>query len=103
MPFKNHLVTASLTGAQIQAMQKAVATTVVSGDTVHLDPNRTYKVGFVDYPARSAYHLSAEQIVDTGRDVREVIMAYLGQKAAKAVRQSTAAYPAVGPASIVAP
>jgi 2',3'-cyclic-nucleotide 2'-phosphodiesterase (5'-nucleotidase family) len=80
MPFKNHLVTATLTGAEIQAMQKAVATTVVSGDLARLDPNQTYKVALVDYPAKSAYHVSSQKIVDTGRDVREAIIAYLNQK-----------------------
>jgi 5'-nucleotidase len=102
MPFKNHLVTATLTGAELQAMQKAVATTFVSGDRAHLDPNRTYKVAFVDYPAKSVYHLSREKIIDTGRDVREVVMAYLGQKAARVMTQSTTAGPAPGATSIVA-
>lgn len=76
MPFKNRVVTATLTGAEVRSMQKAVAATVVSGDIAHLDPNRTYKVALVDFPARSAYNVSAARITDTGRDVREVVIAY---------------------------
>ena len=82
MPFKNHLVTATLTGAEIRAMQQAVATTVISGDVAHLDPNKMYKVALVDYPAKAAYQVSPEKIVDTGRDVREAVMAYLAHKSA---------------------
>ena len=82
MPFKNHVVTANLTGAEIQEMQKTVINSVVSSDTARLDPNKTYKVALVDYPARAAYKLPVEKVVDTGRDMREVVIAYLGQKTA---------------------
>src|SRR5262249_23011743 len=88
MPFKNHLVTAALTGAEIQAMQKAVSSTVVSGDTAHLDSTRTYTVALVDYPARAAYKLPEERIKDTGRDIREVVIVDLAARAAKSTKPS---------------
>ena len=77
MPFKNHVITASLTGAEIQAMQKSVTNTVHSGEVANIDPTKTYKVAFVDYPAKAAYKVPMEKIVDTGRDVREAVMTYL--------------------------
>lgn len=83
MPFKNHVVTANLTGAEIQAMQKSVTNTVMSGDMTQIDPNKTYKVAFVDYPAKAAYKVAPEKIVATKRDVREVVMAYLKQISTK--------------------
>lgn len=86
LPFKNHVVTVTLTGAEIQAMQKAVLNTVLSGDTAHLAPDRTYTVALVDYAARSTYKLPQDRITDTGRDVRDVVMAYLGMKTQAALR-----------------
>lgn len=79
LPFKNHVVTAMLTGAEIQALQKAVPNTVTSGDTAHLDAAKTYKVALADFPAGSTYKLPPDKITDTNRDVREVVMAYLGR------------------------
>jgi len=61
-------------------MRKAVAATVTSGDVTHLDPAKSYTVALVDYPARAAYKLSADKTVDTGRDVRDVVIAYLGKR-----------------------
>jgi 5'-nucleotidase/UDP-sugar diphosphatase len=79
LPFKNHLVTATLTGAEIRAMQKTVEKTVTAGDVAHLDAAKTYKVAFVDFAAKSAYGLAAEKITDTGQDMREAVIAYLGK------------------------
>ena len=82
LPFKNRVVLANLTGAEIQALQKAVMNTVVSGDAAHLDAYKTYKVAFVDYPAQSAYKLPEAKIEATGRDLRDVVMAHLNRKTA---------------------
>ena len=84
LPFKNNVVTASLTGAEIQAMRKASANTVVSGDIKHLDMMKTYKVACVDYPAKAAYNLPPDKIVDTGRDLRDLIAADLSRSSLNA-------------------
>jgi 2',3'-cyclic-nucleotide 2'-phosphodiesterase (5'-nucleotidase family) len=80
MPFKNHVITANLTGAEIQAMQQAVPATVLSGDAAALDPNRTYTVAIMDFPAREAYKLPADKVTNTKRDIRDVVIAYFSQR-----------------------
>ena len=78
MPFHNNVATASLTGAEVQALLKAHPNTVASGDVSRLDAARTYRVALVDYEARSVYKLTGGRLQDTGRDLRAVVIAYLG-------------------------
>lgn len=78
MPFHNNGATASLTGAEVQALLKAHPDTVASGDVSRLDAAKTYRVAFVDYEARSVYKQTNERLQDTGRDLRAVVIAYLG-------------------------
>ncbi|MBC7526993.1 MAG: bifunctional metallophosphatase/5'-nucleotidase, partial [Chthonomonadaceae bacterium] len=80
MPFKNHVVTVALTGKEIEVMRKLVPLTFLSGDLTGLQPEGVYKVAFVDYAAKSAYKVSLDKIVDTGRDVREVLIEFLGKQ-----------------------
>ncbi len=80
LPFKNRAVIAALTGAEIQALVKAQPETIASGSLTDLDPTRTYKVALVDFIARSAYKMPDEKFTETGRDIREVVIAYLGGK-----------------------
>jgi 2',3'-cyclic-nucleotide 2'-phosphodiesterase (5'-nucleotidase family) len=84
MPFKDHVATADLTGAEIQDLRKARPDTVVSGDASHLDAAKTYRVACVDFIARDVYKLPDSRLQDTGRDLRDVVIAYLGQHAAVA-------------------
>jgi 2',3'-cyclic-nucleotide 2'-phosphodiesterase (5'-nucleotidase family) len=77
LPFHDDAVTASLTGAQVQALLRSQPTTVASGDTTHLDATKTYRVAFVDYTASSDYKLPADQSQQTGRDVRDLVISYL--------------------------
>ncbi len=77
LPFRNRVVVAALTGADIQALQKLVANSVLSGDAAHLDPARTYQVAFVNYAARSAYKVAETSLRETGLDSREVVIAHL--------------------------
>lgn len=79
LPFKNHVVTAELIGAEMQALLKAQPDTVVSGDPGHLDAARVYRVALVDFIAQSVYKLRREQLQDTGRDMRDAIIEYLSQ------------------------
>jgi 2',3'-cyclic-nucleotide 2'-phosphodiesterase (5'-nucleotidase family) len=78
LPFKNHIVTATLTGAEITRLTKLVETTVVSGDLKQIDPNRTYKVALVDYAAKSEYRIDRNKLVDTAINARDAVVAYLG-------------------------
>jgi 5'-nucleotidase / UDP-sugar diphosphatase len=80
LPFKNRVMLANLTGAEIQALQKTVANTVVSGSATPLDAGKTYKVAFVDYAAQSAYKLPETKLEATGRDLRDVVMTHLSHK-----------------------
>jgi 5'-nucleotidase/UDP-sugar diphosphatase len=77
MPFHNNVVTASLMGAEVQALLKAHPDTVASGDVSRLDAARTYRVALVDYEGRSVYKLTGGRLQDTGRDLRAVVIAYL--------------------------
>jgi 5'-nucleotidase/UDP-sugar diphosphatase len=77
MPFKNHAVVATLTGAQIQQMAKP-ADAVVSGDTAGINPMKTYKVALVDFIAKSDYKLLETAFTDTGKDIRDLVIADIG-------------------------
>ncbi len=77
LPFRNHLVTSRLTGAEILALQKSVPNTILSGDLGRLKPEETYTAAFVDYPARAAYKLPKDTLVDTGLDSRETVIGFL--------------------------
>ncbi len=83
MPFNDHVVTATLTGAEVQALLEAAPTTVASGAITALDPAKTYRVAFVDFIAASDYHLPAARLTDTGRDMRDAVITYLEQKPAR--------------------
>jgi len=78
LPFKNSMVVAELTGAEIQALLKAQPDTVVSGDQGRLDTARKYRVAFVDFIAKSVYNLAEERLQSTGRDIRDVVIGFLG-------------------------
>ncbi len=81
LPFNDHVVTATLTGAEVQGLLKAVPTTVVSGAISGLDPAKSYRVAFVDFLASSEYHLPAARLTDTGRDMRDSVITYLEKPA----------------------
>ncbi len=83
MPFNDHVVTASLTGAEVLGLLKAAPTTVASGSVADLDPAKTYRVAFVDFIAASEYHLPAARLTDTGRDMRDSVITYLKTKPAQ--------------------
>ena len=78
MPFHNNVVTAMMTGAEVQALLKAQPDTVTSGDTGHLDAAKTYRVAFVDYMAHSVYKLTEPQMTETKQDLRDLVISYLG-------------------------
>ena len=72
---------------------------VDSGDTFTRGPLTNAYEGIADAEAMNAVSYD----VDTGRDAREVVMAYPGQNAARTVTQFTTTNPAIGGTSIVAP
>jgi hypothetical protein len=87
LPFKNRAVSATLTGAEVQALVKAQPETVLSGPgaagpdaATGLDPARAYKVALVDYVARSAYRLPDDRLAETGKDIRDLLIAYLARR-----------------------
>jgi 5'-nucleotidase len=75
-PFKNNMVTASLTGEEIAELQKKVKNTILAGKGTP-EAQKTYTVAFVDFTAHSAYALSKNRTKDTGQDFREAVMRYL--------------------------
>lgn len=77
MPFKNRVVIATLTGAEVQSLLKTRPDTIASGDASRLDATRTYRVALADYVARSDYKLPDDRLQDSGRDLREVVIASL--------------------------
>lgn len=79
LPFHNNAATATLTGAEIQALLAASPTTMAAGDVSALDAAKTYKVAFVDFVAGDAYKLPAERLTATGLDIREIMISYLGR------------------------
>lgn len=83
MPFKNRAVVATLTGAEIQALVKTQtdAPNIASAGThiSALDPARTYKVALVDFIARSTYKLPDTKLTETGRDIRDIVVAYIAK------------------------
>ena len=48
-PFKNHVVTAKLTGREIAALQSKVKDTILASAGMNLIPTRTYRVAFMDF------------------------------------------------------
>ncbi len=80
MPFNDHVVTATLTGAEVLGLLKAAPTTVASGPIAELDLAKTYRVAFIDFVAASEYHLPAARLTDTGRDLRDAVITYLETK-----------------------
>jgi 2',3'-cyclic-nucleotide 2'-phosphodiesterase (5'-nucleotidase family) len=76
MPFKNHAVIATLSGAQVKEMAKP-ADAVVSGDTAAIDPAKMYRVALVDFIAKSSYNLPDTAFTDTGKDIRDLVIADL--------------------------
>ena len=80
LPFKNRAVVATLTGAEIKALVKAAPDTIAAGSLADLDPTRTYKVALVDYIARSTYKLLDVKMTETGRDIRDMVMAYIANR-----------------------
>jgi 5'-nucleotidase/UDP-sugar diphosphatase len=82
MPFRNHVVTAALSGAEIEALLKAVPNSVVSGPGSRIDPDRTYRVAFIDHPARTVFKVPSDTVTDTNLDVRELVIAALGRRRA---------------------
>jgi 2',3'-cyclic-nucleotide 2'-phosphodiesterase (5'-nucleotidase family) len=78
MPFHNNVVTATLSGADVQALLKAQPDTIASGDIAHLNAGQTYHVAFVDYMAHSVYGLTEAQLTETKQDLRDVVISYLG-------------------------
>ena len=79
LPFKNNVVLVSLTGAEISAILMKNKDAVVSGDVKALTDSFVYKVALIDFEAQSAYGLSNEKIVDTGKDIREMLADSLGK------------------------
>lgn len=43
------------------------------------EPQKTYKVAFVDFTAHSSYELSKKQVKGTEQDFREAVIRYLKQ------------------------
>ena len=79
LPFHDNAATAELTGEQIQGLLKDHPESMTSGDIGAIDPAKTYKIAFLDYIGSGTYKLTASQIVDSGVDVRKVVMSYLGK------------------------
>ena len=81
-PFRNHVVVAELTGAEI-LRQSRLKPTVLTRDAAALQPGRTYRVAMTDFDARAGFTLPTNSWKDTGVDVREAIIAYLKASAAR--------------------
>ncbi|MDR3710091.1 MAG: bifunctional UDP-sugar hydrolase/5'-nucleotidase [Capsulimonadaceae bacterium] len=80
MPFHNDVVIATLSGRQLKGLIDHVPGLVVAGKPDEIDPDKTYKVALVDFIAHSTAGIPATAIQDTGQDVRDVTMAYLGKR-----------------------
>ena len=76
-PFKNNVATVNLTGAEINALKVKVPTTVQSANVTTLDPNKIYSVAFIDFVAAGTYAIQKDKLTDTGKDMRDVIIAGL--------------------------
>ncbi|MBM3495771.1 MAG: bifunctional metallophosphatase/5'-nucleotidase [Armatimonadetes bacterium] len=88
MPFRNMVVTALLSGAEVERLRAAHPTTVVAGMTASV-PDRLYRVAFVDYVAEAAYGVSPVRIVASAGDVREAVESYLRSRM-RSYRSTTA-------------
>jgi 2',3'-cyclic-nucleotide 2'-phosphodiesterase (5'-nucleotidase family) len=73
MPFKNNVVTASLTGADINALQAKIKNVLTTASGA-LDPTRTYRVALIDFTAMGTLGLPADKVTDTGLDSREAVI-----------------------------
>jgi 5'-nucleotidase len=76
MPFRNLVVTALLTGAEIAQLRRDHPTTMLAG-AAGLDAGRTYRVAFVDFVAQNVYRIPSVRLLSRGPDVREAVEAHL--------------------------
>ncbi|MBN8219209.1 MAG: bifunctional metallophosphatase/5'-nucleotidase [Spirochaetes bacterium] len=79
MPFHNNGVTISMTAAEFEALLAKVPKRVLSGDTNRIPRDRAFPVALVDYTAKSALRLPADRLVDSGKDVRELVIGGFGK------------------------
>lgn len=77
MPFKNHVATVSLTGAELLALQAKVKGTILTRSD--LDPAKTYTIVLVDFTATGTLGLPRERVTDTGLDLRDAVIAGLNR------------------------
>jgi 2',3'-cyclic-nucleotide 2'-phosphodiesterase (5'-nucleotidase family) len=76
-PFKNNVATVRLTGAEIEALKKKVRDTVQSSNMLVLEMKTTYTVALIDFVATGTYEITKDRLTDTGRDMRDVVIAGL--------------------------
>lgn len=74
LPFKDDMVTARLTGAQVQAI---VAKGKVALDGPPVQADGTYMVAMIDFEASDTFKLPASAQTATGLDVRDAVAGYL--------------------------
>ena len=74
----HHLVTASLTGAQLAAFKEKNPALLIVGQA-ELAPDRTYTVALFDTIAVNVYKLSESSLHDTSIDAREAVLGYLNR------------------------
>ena len=80
MPFKNNVVVAKLTGVEIKKLIADLKKTALSGDATNLLETKSYSVAMVDHSAQSTYNLPPERYVDTGKDVRDIVVSYVSKQ-----------------------
>jgi 2',3'-cyclic-nucleotide 2'-phosphodiesterase (5'-nucleotidase family) len=85
LPFKDGVVTANLTGDEVQALLDAHPATITLGAASPLEASRTYRVTLAEFVARLHYKLPEERLTDVRRDLRDLVIDYLraGQRAAR--------------------
>jgi 5'-nucleotidase/UDP-sugar diphosphatase len=74
LPFNDHAVVATLTGAKLLALLTGDKTAEIAGDPKLIEPAKTYSVAFIDFVASSTYHLDPQTIRDTGRNVTDLMI-----------------------------
>jgi 2',3'-cyclic-nucleotide 2'-phosphodiesterase (5'-nucleotidase family) len=89
LPFKDGVVTTDLTGAEVRALLKTHPEMIAASAPHPLDDSRTYRVALAEFVARLDFKLPEERLQDIGRDLREVVIAYLGQRKPPATGPST--------------
>jgi 5'-nucleotidase len=77
MPFHNNAVVAELSGAELQAALQKGPAPVTSPPGVAITPQGRYRVAMVDFEATSFYGIPEARLTPTGRDIREIVEAYL--------------------------